>query len=354
MRPIPNRRSHWPDKDASCLHKGIGTVRGIRAKAAISACEKAWQWQALKLPLMTSPESISGPMGSLRKGASSHLFVDATGRIGGQKIEVTEVSTSPVRLAPHGRADQAACSLLHEMHQLDDLVRVGGSSIRFPVGSRRVRASMAPPMDGGAAPAQRWRPAGSLRFAKRTPPVESDSEKSTSIGAPSVPLPCMALESYPPEAIKVQNTFINIVSPRPQTQPLSCPASRIGCLKALFSEDDECPTPTKLPTKETEDKVLTLPILASEPLELPRSSLVPPVVQCVPMTAPAPVVPVAQQWQLVLDLGAAEKPRNAISRSTAAAACGGAGQMRQLRALLQQLEEEKSPRGGSEWWFIVV
>ena len=37
---------------------------------------------------------------------------------------------------------------------------------------------------------------------------------------------------------QVQNTFISIVSPRSETQPsLSCPASRIGCLKALFCED---------------------------------------------------------------------------------------------------------------------
>ena len=36
----------------------------------------------------------------------------------------------------------------------------------------------------------------------------------------------------------MQNTFISIVSPRSETQPsLSCPASRIGCLKALFCED---------------------------------------------------------------------------------------------------------------------
>lgn len=39
---------------------------------------------------------------------------------------------------------------------------------------------------------------------------------------------------------QVHNTFINIVSPRSETQPsLSCPASRIGCLKTLFSEDVE-------------------------------------------------------------------------------------------------------------------
>ena len=36
----------------------------------------------------------------------------------------------------------------------------------------------------------------------------------------------------------MQNTFISIVSPRSETQPsLSCPASRIGCLKALFCDD---------------------------------------------------------------------------------------------------------------------
>jgi len=77
-----------------------------------------------------------------------------------------------------------------------------------------------------------WYPAGSLRFKKS----ESDSENSTSVGGRSVP--ALTLESYPPEAIKVQNTFISIVSPRSETQPsLSCPASRIGCLKALFCED---------------------------------------------------------------------------------------------------------------------
>ena len=57
---------------------------------------------------------------------------------------------------------------------------------------------------------------------------------------------------------QVQNTFINIVSPRPETQPLSCPASRIGCLKALFGEDDSPKASTTLvkevKEKETEDK----------------------------------------------------------------------------------------------------
>lgn len=47
----------------------------------------------------------------------------------------------------------------------------------------------------------------------------------------------------------------------------------------------------------------------------------------------------AQQWQLALNLAGSGRP-NAISRSTAAAACGAAGQMRLLKELLQQLEEE--------------
>ena len=52
---------------------------------------------------------------------------------------------------------------------------------------------------------------------------------------------------------QVQNTFINIVSPRPETQPLSCPASRIGCLKALFGEDDS-PKASATLVKEVKEK----------------------------------------------------------------------------------------------------
>eukprot|EP00435_Cladocopium_sp_Y103_P066263 s145_g28.t1 len=149
-----------------------------------------------------------------------------------------------------------------------------------------------------------WCPAGSLRFKKKS---DTDSEKSTSISGRSgrsVPsalpdVPCISLESYPPEAIQVQNTFINIVSPRPETQPLSCPASRIGCLKALFGEDDSPKaSPLVKEVKETEDKAmltLPLPILASKPLEpRPESAptVIPPVLQCVPMTAPiVPALP---------------------------------------------------------------
>lgn len=161
------------------------------------------------------------------------------------------------------------------------------------------------PMDSMDIERVPWCPAGSLRFKKKS---DTDSEKSTSISGsvPQTPpaVPCISLESYPPEAIKVQNTFINIVSPRPETQPLSCPASRIGCLKALFGEDDspkasatlvkEVKEKDEKETEDVEDKAmltLPLPILASKPLEpRPESAPVIPVLQCVPMTAP-PALP---------------------------------------------------------------
>lgn len=161
------------------------------------------------------------------------------------------------------------------------------------------------PMDSMGIERVPWCPAGSLRFKKKS---DTDSEKSTSISGRSVQspdVPCISLESYPPEAIKVQNTFINIVSPRPETQPLSCPASRIGCLKALFGEDDSPKASTTLvkevKEKQTEDKAmltLPLPILASKPLEPhpeceSSSPVIPPVLQCVPMTAPATAAPPA-------------------------------------------------------------
>ncbi|OLQ14196.1 hypothetical protein AK812_SmicGene1688 [Symbiodinium microadriaticum] len=67
----------------------------------------------------------------------------------------------------------------------------------------------------------------------------------------SIPQDAADEHAYPPEAVQVRNTFIHVASPGQGAteeiakNALSCPASHVGWIQKLFTEDDEVPKAAK-------------------------------------------------------------------------------------------------------------